>query len=195
MKRLAALALGLFVAVTIAGNAVPTWTPPTKNVDGTTIPATGPESLTSYQIDYTGCAAAATVVWPATPTSVTVPAPATTTQINGIAPGLTCFRIAALTATTKSAWSGVVTTQVSATTPLPPTNLAFTVTTPVAYKMRQTIDGFSLVSIGTVQVSTECKPDMAIEDSTGRYMPVARSAVTLRNRFDTLPLVTYAKCA
>lgn len=80
----------------------------------------------------------------------------------------------------------------SAALPNPP---ALTVAQNTAFKMRQAVDSFSFVSIGTVPLGSACVDTLAVEDSTGRYTPVARNLVTLRNRFDTLPLVVYAHCA
>ena len=60
----------------------------------------------------------------------------------------------------------------------------------IAYKQRQAVDGFTYVAIGSVPIDTLC----TMQGQAGDYMPVPRSAVKLASKFDTLPLVTYARC-
>lgn len=59
-----------------------------------------------------------------------------------------------------------------------------------AYRMRQSVDGFEFVALGTVPVGTVCK-----DEAVGAYHIVPREAVRMASRFDTLPLVVYAKCS
>jgi hypothetical protein len=86
--------------------------------------------------------------------------------------------------------TGAVT--VPAPKPSPPSGVSATVsaTNPTAYKMRQSVDGYSFVAIGTVAPGTSCD----VNHSADGLTPVPRSAVTLASRFDTLPLVVFAKC-
>lgn len=62
--------------------------------------------------------------------------------------------------------------------------------TSVAYKQRQAVDGLTYVAIGSVPIDTPC----TMQGQAGDYMPVPRASVTLASRFDTLPLVAYARC-
>lgn len=80
---------------------------------------------------------------------------------------------------------------VPAPKPSPPSGVGLTVVSSdtTAYKMRQAIDGFSFVAIGTVPAGTMCSAQ-----SADGYSLIPRSAVKLASKFDTLPLVIFAKC-
>jgi hypothetical protein len=88
------------------------------------------------------------------------------------------------------AFSNNVTTP--APKPSPPSGVTLTVsaTDTTAYKMRQSVDGYSFVAIGTVNAGTACD---ATHSADG-YSPVPRANVKLASKFDTLPLVAFAKC-
>lgn len=60
-----------------------------------------------------------------------------------------------------------------------------------AYRMRQAVDGYTWVAFGTVPPGTACD---ATHEADG-YMLVPRASVTLANRFDAYPLLSWAKCA
>lgn len=95
------------------------WTNPTQNTDGTTIPATGAGSITGTLIEWGTCSgtAFATKVG-----EQFVLAPATTYRVDGLAVGTHCFR--ALTRNTfgqQSAASNVATRVINAPIPNPPT--------------------------------------------------------------------------
>lgn len=186
-SALAAALLAIVGANAVAGTASLTWTAPTQNTDGTDIPATGPLSLASSRVEWFQCASAQSA-WPASPSNATVPAPATAYTVTGLADGqLFCFRVRwANVAGTSSAYSNVGTKQIPVTTPNPP---VLTVVQTTAYRMRQSVDGFEMVSLGTVPLGTECGTK-----SVDGYYIVPRSAVTLTSRFDTKPLLTFARC-
>lgn len=59
-----------------------------------------------------------------------------------------------------------------------------------AYKMRQAGDTYTFVPIGKVPAGTVCDIDHVI----GEYAVVPRALVTPFTKFDTLPLITFAKC-
>lgn len=82
---------------------------------------------------------------------------------------------------------------VPAPKPSQPTGVTLTVsaTNPTAYKLRQSVDGMAMVSIGTVAPGTAC--DAA--QSVNGYSLVPRAAVTLASKFDTLPLIVFANCS
>lgn len=61
-----------------------------------------------------------------------------------------------------------------------------------AYRMRQTIDSFEFVALGTVPVNTPCNGAKATVDG---YALVPRSAVKPSASVDVLPLLTFAKCS
>jgi len=187
MEKLVALLVLLIASPAMAGTASLTWVNATTNTDDTQIPATGSLALSSTRIEYFQCASA-TATWPASPTVVSVLAPATARVITGLTDGqLFCFRIASVNgAGTQSAYSAVRTKQVPITTPNPP---VLTVVDTVAYRMRQSVDGFEMVALGTVAPGTVCGAK-----TVDGYNLVPRAAVTLANRFDTKPLLAFARC-
>lgn len=72
----------------------------------------------------------------------------------------------------------------------PPTNLLIAADL-TAYKQRDTVDGFTLVAIGTIAPGTMCNPALTVNG----YNVVPRAAVTLYSKFDTLPLKAFARCS
>ena len=83
-----------------------------------------------------------------------------------------------------------VTANVPAAQSLPPVNVTITVTMPTAYKMRQAVDGFSFVAIGTVPLGTVCGNQFA-----QGYTVIPRAAVTMTSKFDVKPLIVFAQCS
>lgn len=185
MKRL--LLLALLAGPAVAGDLTATWTHPTTNTDGSTIPATGPLSIASTRVEYFQCANASSA-WPASPTVVSVPAPAATRTVTGLNDGQRyCFRAASVNvAGTVSAYSATASAVVPTTTPNPP---VLTVTSTVAYRMRLSVDGYQMLAIGTVPMGTVCS-----DQTVGEYNVIPRSAVTMSSRFDTMPLTVYGLC-
>lgn len=88
------------------------------------------------------------------------------------------------------AFSSAVT--VPAPKPSPPSGVTTTVlaSNTTAYKMRQAADGYSFVAIGTIPAGTACDANHTVDGFT----LVPRAAVSLASRFDTMPLVVFAKC-
>jgi hypothetical protein len=61
-----------------------------------------------------------------------------------------------------------------------------------AYRMRQSVDNYDFVALGTVPVGTSCDAAHATADG---YALVPRSKVRLSASLDTLPLLVFAKCS
>lgn len=170
-----------------AGSVTLTWTAPTTRTDGSAL-----TNLAGYRI-YHGTAAASIT----TRVDVSV-ATATSHVLSGLPAGVRYFQMTAVDANgVESARTSVLSTTVVDAPPSPPNNVQVTVQAADtnAYKQRFATDSFSLVSIGSVPVGTVLDTSRTVSDSTGVYCAVSRAAVTLRNRFDVLPLITYAKCA
>ena len=183
MNKGIAYALVLLCCIPLAvfaGSATLTFTAPTSNVDGSPIPASGADSLASYKAEWGTCSgsgfgtAAGSQSLPLMPLSAT---------LTNIAPGLTCFRMYAINAAgVSSGPTNAVSVVVQNTSPTP--------VTLVAYKMRQAVDSFTFVAIGTIAPGTVCGTQ-----NVDGYSIIPRSSVTLKSKFDTLPLITFAVCA
>lgn len=169
--------------------AVLTWLAPTQYTDGTALSAA---DLTAFRV-YRGTSS----------TSLSriaeVPGTARTYTATGLAAGTHYFAVTAvITSGTESAFSGIGSKTASAGTAITDTQSVtvrvaqppvLTVQQTTAYRMRTSVDGFEFVALGTVPLGTACD-----ERDVAGYHMVQRANVTLANRFDTLPLVVFAKC-
>lgn len=167
-----------------AGTLNVAWTAPATCADGT---ATSGCATTGYKVYSGPCGQAKTTVI-ASPA-----ASALTASIPNLPPGKICVDMTTLAGTAESDHSNEVSATIPAPLPNPPGNVTATVQVAdnSAYKMRQSIDGFTFVAIGTIPPGTNCDTSHNVDG----YSVVARSNVTLTSRFDTLPLVVYAKCS
>ncbi len=76
-------------------------------------------------------------------------------------------------------------------TPQPPTAQQVVSSTDLAaYRMRQSVDGYTMVPYGTVAAGTVCDTTRTLDG----YHLVPRSSVTLTSKVDVLPLVSWAHC-
>lgn len=159
----------LFPCLALAGNISGTITPPTKNTDGSSI-----GTISGYVLSYGLCGGS---------TASTVQFTGTNFSSPPVADGTYCVAVQTQVGSTLSDYT--VPAQVAlATAPSTPVT-----TTNVAYKMRQAVDGYTFVAIGQVPVGTPCLPD-----SASGFNLIPRSTITLTNKFDTLPLLVFAKC-
>lgn len=173
------LLTALFVGIASAGTANLTWTNPTTRTDGS------PVTVAQVKVYRGATCATQTVI-------ATLPVVAAYTDTSAPA-GSNCYAVTALDAGgLESAKSVTATLVVPVAPPSAPTGLAgvVQVSDTGAYKLRQSVDGFAFVRIGTVPAGTAC-----LDQSVGEYAVVPRGTVTLASRFDTLPLITFAKCA
>jgi len=122
MKRLITLLILLAPFALLAAVANLSWTNATKNVDGSSIPATGAGSLTNTVVEYGSCVGTAfgtklgEISVAGTVLSATVP---------GLAPGTYCFRAKHVnTYAEPSDWSTVVSKTYAAPKPNPPENFS-----------------------------------------------------------------------
>jgi len=165
------------------------WIPPTTNTDGSTLTdlagfnlyrgATASalakvksvgKAVTSYD---DASLAAGTYVYAATAVNAASAESAKSATVSQVVGGLNA------TASATAAVQSV---------PNPPTGLIVTEIT--AYKMRQSPDAFSFVAIGTVPLGTACNSEL---NADGMHV-VPRASIKLASKFDTLPLIVYAKC-
>lgn len=187
LGALLALTLICFAMAANAGTVPLTWTLPTKYTDGSNIAA--PVTIKVYRATTQAGLAAAPVL-------VTTAAGATG-YTDATAPvGPVWYQVSAVVGGVESARTSAVTVTVPNPTPEAPTNLTATVQVADtnAYKQRQGVDGFSLVSIGTVPPLTVCDLNHVVRVAGVEYALVPRSAVTMRNKFDPKPTSTYARC-
>jgi predicted phage tail protein len=184
MTLLALLCVSLSYAATpITADATLTWIAPTTNTDGTPL-----TNLSWFNIWRGPNSEALSVI-------THVNANVTTYKDTALAAGEYFWRVTAVNSeSVESAPSELVTliigSTVPKTQPAPPPSLKVTSSgTTVAYKMRQEVDAFTMVAIGTVAPGTQCK-----SATVGAYNVVPRSAVALATNYDTLPLIVYAQC-
>lgn len=183
--RILSLCIGLLLSTAaLAGSATVTWTLPPVCADGSPTASNCP--TTGFRV-YTGtCGQAKATV------AGTAVATATSTTVSGLAPGKQCFDLTTLAGSGESAHTNEVSVTIVAPLPSPPGNVTIAVLAAdnSAYKMRQAVDGFQMVRIGTIPVGTSCDSTHNVDG----YSLVQRSNVALTSRFDTMPLVVYAKC-
>lgn len=154
----------------VAGNIAGTIAPATKNTDGSNI-----TSVPSYVLTYGSCSGSSGSQVSFTGTSFSVP---------NVPDGNYCVVVQTQVGTTLSDYTTPAQVTLAATVPTVPVTKDG-----IAYKMRQAVDGYTFVAIGSVPIGVPCLPD-----SASGFNLVARSNVTLTSKFDTLPLLVFAKC-
>lgn len=158
-------------AVVVA--ATLSWIPPTTNTDGSAL-----TNLAGYRIYAGSCGMAKTTTYQVGPD-----------QTNARVPNASCYQMTAFNSA--GAESDLTVDVAVGLTPTVPTGVSVHVLADnTAYKMRQSVDGFEMVSIGTVAPGTACNGAHAVDD----FYLVPRAAVTLASPFDTLPLLAFARC-
>jgi predicted phage tail protein len=164
MRKLLLL-LCLIATPALAANLDLTWTYPSKNVDGTDIPATGAGSIASSKVEWGTCTGTA---FGTKAGEATVPAPTKTYSVPNLAPGTHCARVAVTNSYgVASDFTAAVSRTVDAPKPLPP---VITMATVVRLYLR---DNLSLVA-GTIALGVECG-----DQAKGEWHAVNRSAVKL----------------
>lgn len=154
-RRIAALALGLIPTAAWTASATLTWTMPTQNVDGSSIPASGDGALAQSRVEYGPCGTSGGLA--SVEASVTVPAPTTTATINSFVGGETvCFRVRVKNNLgVESEPSNVVSKTFDAPKPRPPILLSAVT---VVYDM--TLDRQQRLrlgrQVGTIELGTLC---------------------------------------
>jgi hypothetical protein len=183
--RILALCIGLLLSTAaLAGSATVTWTLPPTCADGSPTAANCP--TTGFRV-HTG-----TCGQPKTTVAANAGPTATTATVSNLTPGKQCFDLTTLAGSGESAHTNEVSVTIVAPLPSPPGNVTIAVLAAdnTAYKMRQAVDGFQMVKIGTVPIGTSCDSTHNVDG----YSLIQRSNVALTSRFDTMPLVVYAKC-
>lgn len=183
MKRLIlGLCLGLASGLAMAVPATISWVNPTQNVDGTTIPASGPGSLVSVRVEWGSCGSTSTPTAPVFGTRSgerVINMPATTGTFDIPVGATTCFRMTATnTFAEESLFSNVVQRVVPAPEPRPPV-LSTTVT--IAWEARWKRGQLEMVQVGTVPVGTACG-EKTVSLGYATFHEVPLSEVNLQKR-------------
>lgn len=197
----AAIPQGMFLQAaaitTPAGQAIAAqWTNPTAYIDGAALPAT---DIVQTRIEYGSCVGAGTLlVFGVKAGQFISTGGATHANSPVLAPGTYCiqaFTTAKGIESSPSNAAQVILAPPPQPAPNPPSNLTAAPLVQVAdtnaYKLRQAVDGYSMVAIGSVAAGTACD----VTHSVDGYSPIPRATVTLASKIDTLPLVTFAHCS
>lgn len=163
--RVLILALALVAPVAIAADATLTWQHPTRNVDNSLIPATGPGSIAATRVEYGTCNGTA---FGTSQGSQTVTGQAATATVTGLVAGQTyCFRaFSRNTFGEESAASNVVTRVIPAPTPQPPV-LSSTIS--IAYEERRFLWFRYLAAAGSIPEASPCMESVTIT-AAGRLL-------------------------
>ena len=149
MKTLIGLLLIVIAPAVMAADATITWTHPTRNVDGSSIPATGAGSIAATRMQVGTCSGTAfgTLL-----NEILITGQGTTATFTGLSAGSTvCFRgFSRNTYGQESAVSNIVSRVIPAPVPQPPV-LSSTINVAV------TIDSSYRIKLaGTIPIGTEC---------------------------------------
>jgi len=185
--KLLGFMLAVVSGVASAATLSVSWTNPVLNVDGSTIPASGPGSLTGTRVEYGSCSGAA---FGSAVGEVVAAAPAEATSFTGIGPGTYCVRAFARNTyfpalAPESAASNVYSKVVPAPVPAPP--IVVTVET-FAYEVQVKPSGVRVVQVGTVPLGVACGAEVA-----SGYYEIDPAVATLRGSYKGGLLV--ARCA
>jgi hypothetical protein len=172
MKIVLLLLVLLGAQVAFAADAALSWSNPTTNVDGSSIPATGPGSIASTRLEWGTCSGTS---FGTLQGSQSVPAPATTATITGLASGVTyCFRAFSINTFAEiSLASNVVSRSMPNPVPRPPT-LSSTVS--VVWSHKRMGWGETLEIVGTAPLGTPCG---AVVDAEAGMYQIDPAAVKL----------------
>lgn len=180
MKRVALLLL-LPLSV-LAGSLSLNWTVPTKNTDGSNL-----TDGTSYKLY---CANTSAGVATATP--VTIPGINTTSTTLAFPAGpVFCSISTVSTSGGEGPRSNIAQGVVPASVPNPPSNVTMTTSSGIAYKMRQAVDGYSLVRVGTVPAGIMVDGSHTIDG----LCVVPRDSVKFDSPIAPKPLIVVGPCS
>jgi len=179
----------LWSVVASGGQAVVTWTPPTKLSDGTPTPASGPGSTTGYRLEYILAPAATCSPWPSgTATSKPEPASATTDTITGLSFGTWCFRAYTENVSGESVATNVAPKTFAVPLPGPPGDGTITVAATTVYDIVKQKDRLVMLPVGTVPADTKCD----VTQSVNGYYAVPSDAATWFG--SVRPPIVFAQC-
>lgn len=162
-----------------------TWVAPTKNVDGTTIPATGPGSLDGFKIYSTPTGPFSTSMV----TDITDPA-ARAYTFTTLAPGVWSFSMSAYNVEGNESVRTPEILATVTTVPTPPPGMTFSTFEPGVYNLVKKANGFTMIYVGQVPLNTPCDP----RQNVNGFNAVPVSAVTTWAG-TVRPIVVLAKCS
>jgi hypothetical protein len=186
MKRILPILLALFLGVAHAAERTVGWTNATTNTDGSSIPTSGPGSLTHTRVEYGTCGPNNT--FGTRQGQIDVPAPGRSVQVNLVVVQMYCIRaIHVNTYGAESAPSSVVVTEVAPPVPNPPSDLQ--VANRTVYTVIKQVDRFVLLPVGTVPDGTQCIRSQSVNG----YYAVPRASVIWSGNVQ--PDVVVAQCS
>ena len=177
MRRIVALLIGLSVSASaMAATATLTWTHPTQNTDGSTIPATGNGSIAQTRVEWGTCSS--TGGFGTKESEVVVQYPTSTVTINNFVGGETvCFRaFSKNTYSVESNASAVVAKTFDAPKPRPPV-LSAAITVAYEITLDRKLNLRLARQVGTVEIGSPCM-DTPMQTNRGIYFPIDWQYVT-----------------
>jgi len=190
MVFLIGVILGTAANAQEACSATLTWTDPTLNTDGTTIPVTGPTALKETWVEYSICLAGGVDF--ANSIMTLESQPSQSHCVTGLEAGDWCFVAYAVNnQDNASDASNMAVKTVITAIPAVPTLL--TVVDMVVYTIRQQPNRFVFLPIGTVPGGTQCDPDNYVN---GKFtVPIDLVIWTSNDPNAPRPIVVVADCA
>ena len=171
MRRIVALLIGLSVSASaMAATATLTWTHPTQNVDGSTIPATGNGSIAQTRIEWGSCTS--TNGFGTKESEVVVQYPESVVTINNFLGGeKVCFRaFSKNTYGMESDSSVVIAKTFDSPKPRPPV-LSSVITVAYEITLDRKLDLRLARQVGTVEIGSPCM-DTPVITNRGVYFPI-----------------------
>jgi len=188
---------GVFVSILIAfaaapalaGQAVVTWTQPTKLADGSPTPASGPGAITAYRVEYilgpSGCA-----TWPTgTSTSQSYGPTVLSATITGLGFGTWCFRAYASNSGGESVPSNIAPDTIAVPPPGPPGDGTIHVADLTIYDIVKQPGKLVMLAVGTVPAGTQCDTTQTVN---GLYAVPTDAAHWFGN---VRPVIVFAQCS
>lgn len=159
-QHLIGLCMLFMASVAAAGNADLTFTYATKNTDGTSIPATGPGSITTSTIEYGTCTG--TGGFNVKQGQIAVVPPATMATVNMVVVQQYCFRATHTnTFGVTSDFSNVAVKNNPAPKPLPPGTLTVD-NALIAYDFQEGDNLAQLIPVGTMKAGAACNGEKEV---------------------------------
>ena len=165
----ASILLILAASRVFGGELATSWVNPTKNTDGSSIPATGKGALVGNQVEYGTCSGAGFGVKSG---EMVLDSVSTAYTFTGIEPGTWCVRIYTRNGYgSESGASPVASKVIVPPVPMPPTLVTIATT---AYELRQYTGGsLRFVAVGTIPLGVPCETPLV-----GNFTSIEGATIT-----------------